>query len=70
MQKPGPANYDTRSNKIVTLGGTGSTVNQKWSFGTEKRGINSDIIKRAEKVPACTDYSPSRKQSKIKITFG
>ena len=71
---PGPANYDTRQVLFATRGGSGNHSGQKWSFGTESRGINQEIINRASKIPACTDYSPScnngGKNKKIKITFG
>ena len=41
---PGPANYNTRSVSFATRGGTGSTTGQQWSFGTETRSINKEVI--------------------------
>ena len=71
---PGPANYDTRQVLFVTRGGSGNHGGQKWSFGTESRGINKHVITQASQIPACTDYSPAcnngGKNKKIKITFG
>jgi len=55
---PGPANYDTRGNHFATQGGAGSSTGKYWTFGTEPRSINSDVVKRAESVPAPTAYSP------------
>ena len=70
---PGPASYDTRQVSFTTGGGGGSHTGQKWSFGTEAREIDRDVISRASGIPACTDYDPVTKggdKKKIKISFG
>ena len=69
MMKPGPEAYNTRGNQFFTRGGPGSTTGQRWKFGTEQRNINQEVMKRAAKLPACTDYdlSPKRKPG---ISFG
>jgi len=45
-------------------------MGQQWSFGTEARTINKDVIRLASNVPAPTDYNPQRKKTEPKISFG
>ena len=68
-QRPGPANYNTRQNVAFSRGGQGSSTGQKWTFGSENRTINKELLRRANKIPACTDYSPQSnfKKKNIKI---
>lgn len=44
MKSPGPGNYEIRDNSFSTTGGAGSSTGQRWTFGTEKRKINYDVI--------------------------
>lgn len=42
-----------------------------WSFGSEVRNMNEDVIKLARTIPAPDTYNPSLvNKSKVDITFG
>ena len=68
--RPGPAAYDTRHKVFATQGGVGSSGGQHWSFGSEARTINREVIKLAQKTPAPSHYNPQKKRGEPKISFG
>ena len=71
MKAPGPANYDTRNKaNLLTQGGTGTKANLKYSFGSQKRDINVEVIRQAAALPSSATYNPSKKTASAKITFG
>jgi len=72
IEQPGPAEYETRGKVFATEGGVGHTKSPKhWSFGTEARTINKQVIRLARENPAPTDYAPKKPRiSNVEITFG